>query len=158
MAKVFAYDPAWCASLSRWFNPATPPSSKADQAQAAALADAGFIALYDPVRARQMHALGMLQAKTYVDGALWPYERAQWKEDGLARWGLQTDVAFFDTLVKQLNDGMAPHADNVPDLLRVLQTALTKQGQRVDPESIAALEAVVRLGTTSAVLTFLESM
>lgn len=159
MSGLFRYDQDYVLRIKPLLNPPMPPSPAADARHAEQLEAAGFVVIWDPERARQMHTVGMLQARTHCDGALWPYQRAAWKDDGLARWASREDVGFFLSLLSALNGGSVPLTANEAALHveRVL-LKLKNHGMNLEAEHVAALEAVVRLGTPAQVLTFLETM
>lgn len=159
MSKLFHYDKELVLHVKPFLYPPDPPTSTASLAQVAQLEANGFTCLWGVDRASQMHRFGMLQARTYCDGGLWPYERARWKSDGLARWGLKTDVDYFEDLVTALNGGerASPNMRLEDHVFGVL-TKLTARGMALDAEKMAALEAVVRLGSGAAVLSYLETM
>ncbi len=144
--------------LAHLLNPPLPPTSKADQQHVALLQGHGFQVIWDTSRAEQMHRLGAVLAKTHCDGALWPYARAKWSQDGLARWALKEDVAFFEELVKVLNGDQRPDSQEVIEKIDMIVRALGRQHAELTHDNLASLEAVVRLGTTAQVISYLESM
>lgn len=161
MTTLFHYDELFVSNLktSGVIEPPNPPDSLACQRQPLLLQETGFTCLWRVEHARLMHRFGALQARTYTDGANWPFQRAQWIEDGLARWGLVTDVEYFDQLLRALGIDPKRTADIAVSYEGAVLSKLAERVQ-LNQEQLAAIEAVVRLsnGRTDVVLSFLEAL
>lgn len=152
MSKLFSYSPDFLNQLAPWLRPCSNLASPlrietSDAEQVLALERLGYACVWDIKLAERLERLGAVLAHTRAsDGTNWLYARAAHPSDRLARWARTEDSALV-ALVQQALDAQVD-----PEVAALTLARLAT----FSADEVAALEAVIRLGTPAAVERYLE--